>query len=113
MNETHEKKVQDFKAISLELKELNKKRKEIKEVAKKEGIKLVAERGKKDRIPEYDILLRGFEAEINTNLSDITEVFKNTKSLEKPQGQKWVIFTLQGDYSFAILNNNVKVKKDE
>ena len=106
--------LQDYKKLSAELKELNKQKKELKEVAKQEGIKLTAERGKKDRIVEYTQLGKIVkDIIIDKNTDDIEKIFNNTKSLEKPQGQKWVIFTLEGNYSFAILNNSIKSKKNE
>lgn len=103
--------LEDYKAIAAELKELNKKKKAIKECAKKEGIKLIAKRKEKDRCKEYNDLHIYFQEQIpKLNLKPI---FENTITLEKPQGQKWVVFTLEGDYSFAILNNKIKAKKND
>lgn len=106
--------LQDYKKLSAELKELNKQKKALKVVAKQEGIKLTVARGKKDRCQEYNDLQKAFGEglQLQETLNKIDKVFKETTSLDKPQGQKWVIFTLAGNYSFAILNNNIKPKKD-
>lgn len=106
---------EDIAKVVAEFNSLAKRRKEIKVFAKEAGIKLVSVRGKKERIPQYDELLSIFSKEIyNIDiLVKIDQVFKNTISLEKPQGQKWVVFTLEGNYSFAILNNSIKAKKNE
>ena len=47
---------------------------------------------------------------------DLDSLFKDTITADKPQGNKWLIFTLEGKYSIAFLNNSVKTtatKKDK
>ena len=45
--------------------------------------------------------------------TDLDSLFTETITADKPQGNKWLIFTLEGKYSIAFLNNSVKATKKE
>jgi len=63
--------------------------------------------------PDYQVVLNTIQETelINLVKPDLDKLFSKTVTKEKPEGQKWLIFKLEGKYSIAFLNNEVKAKK--
>ena len=63
--------------------------------------------------PDYQVILNTIiETElIELTKDDLDKLFTKTITEEKPQGQKWLIFKLEGKYSLAFLNNEAKKVK--
>ena len=105
--------IEEFKKLAAEMKVLKKQEKEIKEKAKKEGIKLVAERGKKDRSENEQELCLAATQFITEIVFLLATCFDATISVDKPEGQKWLTFR-EGSNVFGVgfQDYRVKEKKD-
>ena len=82
---------------------------------KEEFKKLVKpSKGKKvEKSEDFNIIKDKFWKMIKEFEPVINKVFQSSITSEKPKGQKWIIFTLGGKYSGAILNNEIKSAKKE
>lgn len=95
------KTIEDYKNFQAELKALRKREKEIKAVAKKEGIKLVTERGKKERSDHEQELCKLATEFLTNNVFLLATCFNDTISVDKPEGQKWLTFR-EGSNVFGV-----------
>lgn len=93
--------ISDFKKIAAEMKVLKKREKEIKQIAEKEGIKLVTERGKKERSENEQELCRAATEFITEIVFLLATCFDATISVDKPEGQKWLTFR-EGNNVFGV-----------
>ncbi len=106
--------IEDFKKLAAEMKKLKKREKEIKIVAKTEGIKLVTARGKKERSNLEDQLFDAFYKILTENCFLLAQCFDDTISVEKPEGQKWITFRKEGTiFGVGFQDYRAKVKVTE
>jgi len=91
---------EEYKALQVILKEAGALPKEPKKLKRADNENHIA-------------IVAGFSPHIENFKPKIRTLFDLTKNDKKPEGQEWLIFKLEGDYSFALLSNNAAIEKEK